>query len=267
MAQKFWALVLWLFARLRKSGTAVKPKMPAGETRANGYEVIIHDGDEYESTTEAERTAALISNLKEEAQYTRDDLQRAYRRIEKLEVDLAQTQQRESSKHGQLLQAESEMQHLHKCLDDCKDRIFKTQPMEHMTDAQVVEEYVTLCEAMSDWTDQQFGELDDPFETIDEVMQRGTNTEVIEEYLVSTGGLDIARTHPLSGCIVLTSFLHLFLHQVILQEKIFFPGLILAWESFVSFMKGGMSTLQPTRGEFRLCGCFSAVADQMQTTR
>jgi hypothetical protein len=213
--------------------------------------VINLDGNEYVLRIPAADTDAFVSNLKK-SERTEDALQRAYKGLESLQADLRGAKERESSKHAQLLQAENDIVHLEKCLNDCKDRIFEMQPIEHMTDAQVAEQYVTLCEAVSDWTDQQFGELDDPLEAINDVMQRGTTRQVIKKCLVSTGDLDIARTDPLSGCIVLTSFIYQFLHQSILQETIFFPGLSPAWENFVSFMEGGMRTLQPARGDASL---------------
>jgi hypothetical protein len=207
------------------------------------------NGNEDVLRTEAKNTDVFVSDLMKDSQRTKDELQVAYIRIENLQADLAVAKERESSKHVRLLQAENDNKHLERCLEDCKHRIFEMQPIEHMTDAQIAEQYVALCEAISDWTDQQFGEVDNPLEATEEVAQQGTARRLIEKCLVRTGGLDIARTHPSSGCIILTSFIHMFLHRAILHEKIFWPGLSPAWQDFAFFMEGGMRTLQPTRGD------------------
>jgi flagellar motility protein MotE (MotC chaperone) len=219
--------------------------------RNSKFEVTL-EGVEYIQKSEADKSATLASSLKKQAQSTELELQKAGHNIKKLRAQLAEAEKHAQSKHGQLIQAESDMQHLRACLDECKDRIFKMQPVEHMTDSQIAEQYVTLCDAVSDWTDKQFGDLDDPLAAIDMAMQREEAADVFDRFLVSDGGLQIAMTYPTTSCIMLTAFVHLFLHCNILHSKIFFPGLRPAWNELVTFVENGMRNIQPTRGKTAL---------------
>jgi hypothetical protein len=203
------------------------------------------------SRSEVEYHTALNANLKEQA-LSNAELQKAYQKIEKLQADLVEAQKREQSKGGQLLQAQNEVQHLKTCLDDCKDQIFRMQPIEYMTDSQIGEQYVALCEAISDWTDRQFGELEDPISAIAKIMNRPDTAQVIDEFFVGTGYLQIASYYPSLGCIILTVFIHLYWHHAVLHEEIFFPGLNPAWQGLVSFVEHGMRTSQPSRGNTAL---------------
>jgi hypothetical protein len=143
-----------------------------------------------------------------------------------------------------------EISHLQSCLEDCKERIFAMQSVEHMTDCQLTEQYVALRDSVSDWADVQFGQLDNPLCGINGVMGGTEAAEVAQVFLLRKDRLDVARTYPTSGCIVLTSLIHSFLHwEEILHEKASFPGIGQAWEDLLAFLEDGLRSLRPARGE------------------
>ncbi len=187
-------------------------------------------------------------NLKEHIRYAEAELTLLFQQQHALQTMLSECEHREQSKNGELVQAKSDIQHLEKCLDDCKERIFKMQPLEHLTDSEVAEQYRTLCESISDWTDSQFGDYDIPLSMLEACFGTGTPARLVHAYLVPDRLMEVAKKYPNAACPIITYLIHRHVDQSILREDLCFPGLDPTCEEFVSFMANAMKNNKPSRG-------------------
>ncbi len=122
------------------------------------------------------------------------------------------------------------------------------QPQPDLTDADIVDKYEHLCTAIEDWEEFQFGDLDNPLESLQQMTFTPAGFKLLKAYLGIHGKARIAINHPTTGNIMLTYLIHCYLHDTILEEDMCWPSLEPLFEKFVSFIKYGMKTMQPPRG-------------------
>lgn len=201
-----------------------------------------------ETASRLKHTVKLNASLKEQARWAEADLTSAIQQRDALQVMLTEYEQREQFKNGELLQAKADIQHLNRCLDDCKERIFKMQPLEHMTDSEIANQYRTLCESISDWTDGQFGDYDNPLSLLDVCPGKETPGKLVHEYLIRDHLLEVAKKYPSAACAMITYLIHRHVYQSVLREDLCFPGLDGKCEDFVSFIANAMRNNEPRRG-------------------
>jgi hypothetical protein len=84
--------------------------------------------------SELKRADEMNGNLKEQARCAETDLKTAARQRDALQAMLTNHEHHEQSKNGEIVEARADIQHLKECLDDCKVRIFRMQPLGRMTD-------------------------------------------------------------------------------------------------------------------------------------
>lgn len=195
------------------------------------------------------RAADLNANLKEQARCAEADVRFAIEQRNALQEMLEGYERREQSKSGEILQAKADIQHLEKCLDGCKEQIFKMQPLQHMTDSEIADQYRLLCESISDWTDNHFGDCENSFGRLQECCGEEISGKLIHKYLVQDGQINVVRKYPLAGSTMITFLIHRHLYQSILRENLCYPSLDEKCEDFVSFMENEMRHNEPRRGK------------------
>jgi hypothetical protein len=93
-----------------------------------------------------------------------NELRRVQRENEELTKEIRRQKNSAENEKGQLITrligAETEAAQLRVDLEGCKERIFQLQPQNQVSDAQVGRQYRDLCEAIADWVDSDFEELD-----------------------------------------------------------------------------------------------------------
>ncbi len=198
--------------------------------------------------SELKRVIRLNADLKEHARCAEAELKLASQQQNALDTMLANYELREQSKNGDLVQAQAEIRHLKDCLDDCKERIFKMQPLEHMTDTDIAEQYRSLCESVADWTDTRFGDFDHPFSRLHTCMGREVPAKLIHDYLIQGKKMELAQKYPSAGCTMITFLICRHLYQTILRETLCYPSLDPQCEEFVSFIANAMRQNEPRRG-------------------
>ena len=190
----------------------------------------------------------LNANLKETIRYAEAELKSTVQQRDALQSMVTDYERREQSKNGELVQAKADIQHLKICLDDCKERIFKMQPLEYLTDSEIAEQYRTLCESISDWTDGQFGDYDNPLSMLDACFGTETPAKLVHAYLIRNHLMEVAKKCPTAACPIITYLIQRHVYQTILREDLCFPGLHPKCEDFVSFMANAMRKNEPCRG-------------------
>lgn len=209
---------------------------------------IAHDEIIDDLRAQLTRATDLNSNLKEQARYAEAGLRLAIQQRDSFHGILADSERREQSKNGEILQAKAEIDHLQKCLDDCKEQIFKMQPLEHMTDSEIADHYRSLCESVSDWTDKQFGDFENPFSRLQEYCGEEASARLVHKYVVQGPGMDVVQRYPDAGSTIITFLIHHHLHHSILRENLYYPSLNEKCEEFISFIENAMRKNEPRRG-------------------
>jgi hypothetical protein len=117
-----------------------------------------------------------------------------------------------------------------------------------MTDSKIADQHRSLCEAISDWTDSEFGDYENPFSVLQTDMAREGPAKLIHKYLVQGHKMAVVKAYPSAGCTMITFLTHRHPYQSILRESFFYPCLDAKCERFVSFVVGAMSQNPPRRG-------------------
>lgn len=216
--------------------------------RAQQSPLVQTDENDLSFAPELKRAFELNANLKEQARYAEAERRVAVQQRDVLQAMLTDNERREQRKHGELLQARAEIQHLKECLDDCKERIFKMQPLEHMTDSDIAEHYRTLCESISDWTDSQFGDYDNPLSTLDACLGSEIPARLIQEYLIQCNLMGVVQKYPMAACAMITHLILRHVHQSVLRVDLCFPSLDSKCEEFILFIANAMKRNEPRRG-------------------
>ncbi|KAF7511581.1 hypothetical protein GJ744_004169 [Endocarpon pusillum] len=206
------------------------------------------DDNNLKLVSELNHAVKLNANLKEHIRCAGAELKSTVQERDALRNRLTEYERREQSKNGELVQAKADIQHLKKCLDDCKERIFKMQPLEHLTDSEIAEQYRTLCDSISDWTDSQFGDYDNPLGMLDACFATETPTKLIHAYLIRDGLMEVVKKCPTAAFPIITYLIHRHVYQSVLRENLCFPGLDPQCEDFVFFMANAMKNNEPRRG-------------------
>ena len=198
--------------------------------------------------SELQRAAEFNANLKEQARNAEADLNFVLQERDALQAMLTTYEHRDQSQNGELVQAKADNQHLKECLDDCKERILKVQPLEYMTDSEIAGQYRNLCESISDWTDGQFGDYNNPVSDLGLYLGREIPAKLFHEYLVRTHLMEVVQKYPTAACAVIAGVILRHVHHSVLREDLCFPGLQREWEEFVSFIAYAMRNNQPRKG-------------------
>jgi len=122
------------------------------------------------------------------------------------------------------------------------------QPQQELKDSDIAFKYQDLCTAIADWEELQFGHLDNPLETLEQIEGSQNEIELLQAYLSVHGEAHIAFTHPATGNIMLTYVIHRHLSKMILQDSICWPSLSSYHEDLVAFIKRSMKSGSPPRG-------------------
>lgn len=211
------------------------------------------DDDRLRLESELKRAVKLNANLKEQARYAEAGLKSSIQQRDALQAMVEEYEWREQTKHGELIQAKTEIQHLKECLDDCKEKIFKMQPLEHLTDCEIAGQYRSLCESISDWTDSQFGDNDNALSGLDICLKNDSPASSLQEYLIQGHLMNVVKQTPNATCAVIIHLIQFELHQAVLRQDLCFPSLDLKFEKFVSLVANAMRTNEPCRGMGLLC--------------
>ncbi len=164
------------------------------------------------------------------------------------ETDAVEHERQMQQKDEELRLCHLEISKLRSSVDSYTRQKLILQPQQDLKDADIVDKYEHLCTAMGDWEEIQFGDLDNPLESLQHVMFTPAGIKLLEAYLSIQGEARIAIKHPTTGNIMLTYLIHSYLHDTILAENMCWPSLQPDFERFVSFIKCGMKTMQPPRG-------------------
>ena len=204
------------------------------------------------SETECRKIRLLNWNLKEQNQGLLSELDL---RDQKLKIVLERRRLDKETYSSMIDQtkterdyAESQIKMLNRSLEDCKEKIFKMQPMAHLTDRQIADQYHGLCASIADWAEVSFGDIENLLAISRHANLDSTQREMLHSYLYVHGEISVVNFYPEAGDVMIRYFIFRHLYETILREGRFFPSLSAEYESFVDCIGHEMTLLSPPRG-------------------
>jgi hypothetical protein len=188
---------------------------------------------------------------------THQDMPNELRRVQRENEELTKKIRRQKisaeNEKGQLITqlmvAKTEVTQLRVDLECCKERIFQLQPQNQVSDAQIRRQYRDLCDAIADWVDSDFEELDGHLQTFLKGLFPPEILEVLENHVFASGEMAVIINHPSAESCMTRFTIHAFLHATVLTIDKWFLGIGYAAERLLSRIEVGMRNLVPKRGK------------------
>lgn len=137
-------------------------------------------------------------------------------------------------------------------LKDCKDKIFRLQPTEQVTELDIGALYTSVCTAVESWVEQQFGDIED-LHSIVSCLEPSAGSDAVHgiaRYFRQTGLLNMSEKCPDASFHVMVSVVMVALCDKILQNKGWVLGMDDDDEKLLDDIFDGMSHLEPLRGMY-----------------
>lgn len=177
------------------------------------------------------------------------ELSKAHSEIERFQVQAREAQLDLEEKFKELAFAKAENQHLRDCLEDCKNRIFQLQAVQHLTDEEIAKRYHDFCAQIEDWVDETLGDAVPFLDGLPAVHRQSSIYPVLRGYLAIHGEWEVFKKHEESIEIVTTIYIvHRHFQEHFLREKIYCPGIPPKFECFFRSMRQIMSKSKTDRG-------------------
>lgn len=192
---------------------------------------VIHD-----LRLQLQEQEAIVSELHEKGQKLLISNQ-----LKDSEIQMLMT--RQAGTEAQLVQLYETTSIQHRELQTCKDNLFRLQPVVQLSDSEILKQYETLCQLVSNWVDDEISRFEDKFGTA------AHDTQVI----VDGGSIAVKKLLdkvPGAGEYLLGSVIHTKIQQAFFGENVVLFGLHPNDASLVFSTQEHMVKLQPERGMF-----------------
>jgi hypothetical protein len=181
-----------------------------------------------------------------------NELRRVQRENEELTEEIRRQKNSTKNEKGRLITrlvvAKTEIAQLRVDLEGCKERIFQLQPQNQVSDAQIGRQYRDLCEAIADWVDSDFEELDGYLQTFSKGLFPPEIFDLLN-HVFASGEMAVIINHPSAESCMTRFIIHAVLHDTVLAVDQCFPGIGYAAERLLSRIEVGMRNLVPKRGK------------------
>lgn len=182
-----------------------------------------------------------------------NELRRVQRENEELAKEIRRQKNSAENEKGRLITrlmvAETEVAQLRVDLEGCKERIFQLQPQTQVSDGQIGRQYRDLCEAITDWVDSDFEELDGYLQTFSKGLFPPEIFDLLKYHVFASGEMAVIINHPSAESCMTRFIIHAVLHDTVLAVDQWFLGIGYAAERLLSRIEVGMRNLVPKRGK------------------
>ena len=133
-------------------------------------------------------------------------------------------------------------------LEECKEQIFRMQPIDVATDADIGTQYKTFCRTVETWAERQFGRAEGVLENIQQLLApQWYMSAFLREYL-GNGELAIIEDNPTAQVALARYLVHRHLFERILGQSDFHECLDVGSNELLDLILSGIRELTPKRG-------------------
>jgi hypothetical protein len=133
-------------------------------------------------------------------------------------------------------------------LEDCKERIFKMQPLQAMTDDQISNAYRSLCESIDTWVATGFADVTGGLNTMMAIMCSKDAAYDMTRYIQPVQ-VELAQQFPLVDNVLLGKLFFAQVYHKLLNPRRMSPGISKSLESDLHALVDGLKRVQPAKGE------------------
>ena len=194
---------------------------------------------------ENEELSSSNSSLEVEAQWLRSQYHESVQSNEIKRSQIQKLKELKTATEKDLINLQETHAIQHKELQICRDDLFNLQPMVQLTDSQILSQYETLCQQISNWVDNEISIYEDNFH----------NARSQPPVIVHGNDLKIKaflQKAPEGGEYLLVAMIHRFIQKGFFEANdiLFgFPEVEAAWIDEAANM---MPKLEPKRGTFTI---------------
>ena len=157
----------------------------------------------------------------------------------------ANTYQRQDHKaRDQLRESESEKKKLQAALEECKVRLFDTQPYQSLTDDAISNLYTSLCDAVEGWV---LSELPAESTTM-RILTRSSDDAKLVAAVVARSELSVSRAFPKVDGLILVAMVFRYLFCSFLHPDVMIAGLSGSEQHLLRSVVDGMKEVTPPKG-------------------
>ena len=225
---------------LRERVNSTELELALKESRLDGLQKELQ-AEQTRNNTQANQLHSAQTQLQ-----TRDlDIARLNRELHNHRVSANQLQIAKQNAHSSLDAAGEEIRLLKDNLDEFKEQIFRMQPVQCSTDAQIAHKYQNLCESIESWVATTFGDRDDCCVTLWNGRVDGIGPKLITTHL-SQREVQLAADCAMIDNNMLANLIIRYIRTGILKPL--YPGGSDKTQAMLNSIVEGLRKLNPSRG-------------------
>ena len=130
-------------------------------------------------------------------------------------------------------------------MDHCREKIFTMQPQQQASEVDITEAYKTLCFAVDEWCERDFGDMEDLCGALKGLELDNQARAVVRELLEDGGEKDFVHQNKATS----VHMVMMFLVDKVMAANDLVLGLNKAESKMVESIMRGMKALEPCRGK------------------
>ena len=146
-------------------------------------------------------------------------------------------------------QTNADLQKMHASLEKCKAQIFDMQPLEHLTDSELKDQYKDLCDTIGVFAELQFGDSDNPLQELLAAVPPPQLQHPVQTCFTRDGYIELVKKFPEAGVSFIRCLLARYSYCAALDEQKYYPGLGAEKAAFLAFLEQALSTGPAKRGK------------------
>ncbi|KIV84784.1 hypothetical protein PV11_00542 [Exophiala sideris] len=230
---------------IRRNSTM--PRMPQKEQTQQSEDFVhVRRHNETEQSVQIQQKDRVIARLENNILNLKNEFKLQAEQYKKAVSERTTLLQKRNT---ELDGAHSEIRLLKKDLEDCKERIFAMQPVQGMSDTQLLDAYNGLCRNIEEWVETCFDEVDNALIRMADAQKRDKKDSLVWLFFPRIELQAIAENNSMDKP-MLMSFIFRVLYDHILMMDIPVPGLPRDCEVILNSLTDCIGKVHPAKGKF-----------------
>ena len=248
-------------AALRKRVNSTELDLALKGSRLEDLQKLLQ-AEQFHNSTQANQLHSAQTQLQ-----TKDsEIADLNRKVHNLQVSVNHLQMTKQNAHSSLDAAGEEIRLLKDNLEESKEQIFRMQPVQCSTDAQIAQKYQNLCDSIETWVATTFGDRDDCLTTLWNGREAGIGSRLITTHLKQRE-VELAANCAIIDNNMLANLILRYIGDSILAPHQIYPGASDDTQATLNDILEGLRKLDPPRGKFDISDeRILADIDQMKRT-
>ncbi|KAI4211508.1 MAG: hypothetical protein LQ351_005684 [Letrouitia transgressa] len=202
----------------------------------NHKEMFMHERSLYEH----------IRLLEDHIEYLKSQMDKSKHHMESLTFQTREANEEKVALEAKILNLERQNQRLNNDLTECRDDIMRLQPPSQIPDSKIAEQFANLYQEIASWVDDKCEDSQMMDSQLGNLYANKESPDHLKTYL-DGDMIRLVKRNPEAEPLILRYVIHCQLHQLILNDRIYFFGLDDHTENIVRSVEESMGELEPKR--------------------